>query len=183
MILPRLSALLLAFTLLGSSISSAEAGWPKFGRWFGEGWSNGYHAPGSHWTEASIHASQYEVSTGEVYVPGQIDHLPRLWHLPLMPPPTEALPVESCPAYSSEPGRCRCRTMRSSRCSISLRRSRPFRRRLPIAGHSCRDSPFFAILRPLLPRLGAARATRFYPSCALIFWQHEEHKKTVSGES
>ncbi|MFI4873850.1 MAG: hypothetical protein ACIALR_00825 [Blastopirellula sp. JB062] len=104
MILPRLSALLLAFTLLGSSISSAEAGWPKFGRWFGEGWSNGYHAPGSHWTEASIHASQYEVSTGEVYVPGQIDHLPRLWHLPLMPPPTEALPVESCPAYSSEPG-------------------------------------------------------------------------------
>ncbi|UUO04775.1 hypothetical protein M4951_15415 [Blastopirellula sp. J2-11] len=97
MVLPRLTALLLAFSLFALAASSAEAGWPRFGRWFGEGWSNGYHAPGSHWSEAKINSSQYAVSTGEVYVPGQIDHLPRLWHLPFMPPPTEALPVDNCP--------------------------------------------------------------------------------------
>ncbi|WP_131282714.1 hypothetical protein [Blastopirellula marina] len=97
MVLSRLATLFLAFSLLALTASPAAAGWPQFGRWFGEGWSNGYHAPGSHWSEAKINSSQYAVSTGEVYVPGQIDHLPRLWHLPFMPPPTEALPTANCP--------------------------------------------------------------------------------------
>ncbi|PQO46741.1 hypothetical protein [Blastopirellula marina] len=97
MVLVRLTALLLAFSLFGLSVQPAQAGWGWFGRWTGEFWGNGYHAPNSHWSEATIRSSQYGVSTGEVYVPGQIDHLPRLWHLPFMPPPTEAIPVDNCP--------------------------------------------------------------------------------------
>ncbi|MCC9608754.1 hypothetical protein LOC68_08685 [Blastopirellula sp. JC732] len=97
MVLSRRIALLLAFSFLALAVGSAEAGWPKFCRWVGEGWSDGYHAVGSHWSQATIKSSQYGVSTGEVYVPGQIDHLPRLWHLPFMPPPTEAIPTNDCP--------------------------------------------------------------------------------------
>ncbi|TWT29300.1 hypothetical protein Enr8_51010 [Blastopirellula retiformator] len=98
MVLFRPIALLLAFSCFALSAGSAEAGWSFFGRWVGEGWSDGYHSVGSHWNQATIRSSQYGVSTGEVYVPGQIDHLPRLWHLPLMPPPTEAIPTDNCPS-------------------------------------------------------------------------------------
>lgn len=50
----RLS-ILVGVTVAMVWISSAQAGWHGLGRFFGECWSDGYHAPGDRWGQPPRH--------------------------------------------------------------------------------------------------------------------------------